>query len=105
MDNSDGENPRVASSGSKALLRVEEDPRKDQNRREFESQDNAKHQITSSWPLQPERSLLGKNLGVDASREKVDSLTDWSFIAYLDFTDRIPSVIRTPLDPQSDHGI
>ncbi len=78
------------------LLGVEEHPVKDQNRREFESHDNAEHQITSSWLLQPERSLLGKSPGVNARCEKVESLTDLSFTADLDLADRIPSVIPMP---------
>ena len=48
VDGNNGENTPITSTEMERLLGVEEHPGKDQNRREFESQDNAEHQITGS---------------------------------------------------------
>ena len=74
VDGSNGENPPIASTGMERLLGVAERPGKDQNRREFESQDNAEHQITGSSVTV---LVTSTREVVDVSGKNSDSLIRW----------------------------
>ena len=67
VDGDNGENAPITSTEMERLLGVEEHPGKDQNRREFESQDNAEHQITG----------LGGSVLVTSTREISSRQEPW----------------------------